>query len=71
MNTKKAIGIDSVPPKLAKLAAEPLSQPVTEAINMCIKQNNFPKNAKVASVVPWTKVNQINMIFQILDQSAS
>ena len=40
-NTKKAVGIDSTHPKLVKLAAEPLSQPVTEAVNMCIKQNNF------------------------------
>ena len=71
MNTKKAVVIDAIPPKLVKLTAELLSQPVTEAINMCIKQNNFPNNAKVASVVPWTNVNQINMIFQILDQSAS
>ena len=31
-NTKKVVGIDSIPPKLAKLAAKPLSQPVTEAI---------------------------------------
>ena len=29
-NTKKAVGIDSFQPKLVKLAAEPLSQPVTE-----------------------------------------
>ena len=72
VNTKKAVGFNSIPPKLVKLAAEPLSEPVTEAINMCIKQNNFPKNAKVASVVPLDlKVNQINMIFQILDQPAS
>ena len=51
VNTKKAVGIDSTPPKLVKLTAEPLSQPVTEAINICIKQNNFPNNAEVASVV--------------------
>ena len=55
VNSKKAVGIDSIPPKLVKLAAEPLSQPVTEAINMCIKQNNFPNNAKVASVVTLDK----------------
>ena len=55
VNTKKAVGIDSVPPKLVKLAAESLSQSVTEAINTCIKQNNFPNNAKVASVVPLDK----------------
>ena len=32
------------------MGAERLSQPVTEAINMCIKQNLFPNNAKVACV---------------------
>ena len=37
------------------MAAEPLSQPVTEAINICIKQNNFPNNAKVASAIPLDK----------------
>ena len=53
VNTKKAVGIDSIPPKLLKLASKPLSQPVTEAIS--IKQNSFPNNAKVASVVPLDK----------------
>ena len=41
VNTKEAVEIDSIPPKLVKLAAEPLSQPVTEAINMCIKQKFY------------------------------
>ena len=50
VNTKTAVGIDFIPPKLVKLAAQPLSQTGTEAIDMCIKQNNFPNNAKVASV---------------------
>ena len=58
-------------PKLEKLAAKPLSQPVTEAINMSIKQSNFSNNAKTTPVAPLDKgKNQINM-FQILDQSAS
>ena len=55
MNAKKAIGIDSIPPELVKLAAEPLFQLVTEAINTCIKQINFRNNAKVVSVVPLDK----------------
>ena len=55
MNAKKAVGIDSIPRELIKLAAEPLFQLVTEAINMCIKQINFRNNAKVASVVPLDK----------------
>ena len=28
VNAKNPVGIDSIPPKLVKLAAEPLSQPV-------------------------------------------
>ena len=32
------------------MVAEPLPQLLTEAINMCTKQNNFPNNAKVSSV---------------------
>ena len=55
VNTKEAVGIDSVPSTVVKLAAEPLSQSVNEAINTCIKQNNFPNNAKVVSVVPLDK----------------
>ena len=56
VNAKKAAGIDSIPPKLVKLAAKPLFQPVPEATNMCIKRNNFSK---------------VNKICQILDQPAS
>ena len=55
VNTKKAVAIDSILSKLVKLAVEPLSQPVTEALNMWIKQNNFLNNAKIAYVVPMTK----------------
>ena len=32
-----AAGIDSIPPRHVTLAAEPLSQPLTEAKRMCIK----------------------------------
>ena len=42
-------------PKLVKLVAKPLSQPVTEAINMSIKQSNFSNNAKTAPVAPLDK----------------
>ena len=48
---KKDVGIDSIPYKLVKLAAEPLSQPLVQAINMCKKQIN----SKVASVVSLDK----------------
>ena len=55
VSTKKAAGIDSILPKLVKLAAERLCQPLTEAKNTCIKQNNFPNNSKVAFPVPLDK----------------
>ena len=42
-------------PKLIKLVAKPLAQPVTEAINMSIKQSNFSNNAKTAPVAPLEK----------------
>ena len=43
VNTKKTVGISSILPKL-KLAAEPSSQPVTEAINMTVyKTKQFSK----------------------------
>ena len=50
VNIKKAVGIDSIPPELVKVAAKLLCQPLIEAKNMCIKQNNFSNNSKVASV---------------------
>ena len=55
VSTKKAAGIDSILPKLVKLAAERLCQPLTEAKNTCINQNNFPNNSKVAFPVPLDK----------------
>lgn len=56
MNTKKAVGINPIPPELVKLAAASLCQPLTEPpISMCIKQNNFPNNAKIVSVIPLDK----------------
>ena len=55
VNIKKAAGINSILFNIVKLAADPLSQPLAQAKNMCIKQNNFLNNAKVASVVPLDK----------------
>ena len=71
VNIKKAVVIDSMPPKLVKLTAQLLCQPLTEAENMCIKQTIFQTILKLLLSFTWTKENQINMICQILDQSAS
>ena len=53
LNPRKAIGDDKIPPALIKIAAEPLSTPLSIAIsNNSFKHNIFPDNAKVACVKP-------------------
>ena len=55
LNPRKAIGQDKIPPALIKMAAEPLSTPLSIAINNSFKYNIFPSNAKVACVKPLDK----------------
>ena len=55
LNPRKAIGQDKIPPALIKMAAEPLSTPLSIAINNSFKYNIFPNNAKVACVKPLDK----------------
>ena len=71
VNTKKAVGIDSILPKIVKLAADSLSELLAQATNMFIKQNDLPNNAKATSVVPLGKGKSNKMICHILDQPAS
>ena len=65
VKTKKPVVIYFIPFKLVKVAAEPPSQTPIEAMkkNMCIQQNNFPNNAKVAHVLPLgkDKLNKCDM----------
>ena len=60
LNPRKAIGDDKIPPALIKIVAEPLSTPLSIAINNSFKQNIFPDNAKVACVKPLDKKNPEN-----------
>ena len=55
LNPRKAIGDDKIPPALIKIAAEPLSTPLSIAISNSFKHNIFPDNAKVACVKPLDK----------------
>ena len=48
---KKAVGVDTIRPKLVKIGADIIAEPLTQAINCCLRQGIFPENAKVASVV--------------------
>ena len=54
-DTKKAVGIDTIPPKLIKMASDFLAPILTTAINSSIENSVFPENAKVATVVPLDK----------------
>ena len=55
MDTKKAVGIDTIPPKLIKMASNFLAPILTTAINSSIENTVFPENAKVATIVPLDK----------------
>ena len=63
----KAVGVDTIPPKLITIRADIIAEPLTQTINFCLRQGIFPENAKVASVVPLDKGNLINMTFQTID----
>ena len=55
IDIKKAVGVDTIPPKLIKIGADIIAESLTQAITCCLRQGIFPENAKVASVVPLDK----------------
>ena len=55
IDIKKVIGVDTIRPKLIKIGADIIAEPLMQAINCCLRQGIFPENAKVASVVPLDK----------------
>ena len=55
IDIKKAVGVDTIPPKLIKIGAYIIPEPLTKAINCCLRQSIFPDNAKIAPVVPVDK----------------
>ena len=50
VDTKKALGFDMIPPKLVKMAASVLCQPLSNAINNNLLNGIFPDDAKIAMV---------------------
>ena len=50
LNPKKATGIDTIPPKLIKVAVEFLTPLLTKSINSSIEHNIFPDLAKTVLV---------------------
>ena len=55
LDTKKATGVDKIPPKLAKLSADTLATPLSLAINSSINNDLFPNAPKIAFVSPTDK----------------
>ena len=55
IDEKKATKTDKIPPKLVKLSATVLSQPLRDAINNSVSKGTFPNNPKVAFVSPFDK----------------
>ena len=47
---------DTIPVKYLKLVSEYIASPITNIINNCIKDNNFPKMWKIARISPMPKV---------------
>ena len=47
--------MDTISPKLIKIGADIIAEPLTQEINCCLRQGIFPENAKVASVIPLDK----------------
>ena len=64
IDVTKATGPDQIPPKLVKIAADMLAEPLTYIINNDIKRCMFSENAKTANVTPLYKskyrLNKIN-----------
>ena len=55
IDVKKAVGVDTNLPKLIKISADIIAEPLTQAINCCLRHSIFPDNAKIASLVPLDK----------------
>ena len=55
LDIKKAAGFDTTPPKLIKIAANVLCQPLSNAVNNSLSKGIFPGDAKIAMVSPLDK----------------
>ena len=55
LNTKKATGVDNLPPKILKVATEVISAPLSNIFNKSIKNGQFPDDLKDAQVSPCLK----------------
>ena len=59
ISVKKHTGIDTISPKLLRLAEPVILKPLTQLVNMSLQQSVFPDQLKAAQVVPLHKKNSI------------
>ena len=52
LNDKKAIGIENIPIKIIKMAAEHISPVLSNLFNKCILKGIFPSELKIAKITP-------------------
>ena len=55
LNSKKATGVDRIPPKILRMGAEAFSGPISSIFDMDIFQKKFPDRLQVAQVSPIKK----------------
>lgn len=55
INPKKSIGTDGIPSQIIHDSAEILSKPLTDIINLNLKECIFPSKAKIAAILPLFK----------------
>lgn len=55
LKSKKAIGVDGIPPRLLKDGAGSLASPLSVIFNLTIQQNVIPAEWKKAKVTPLHK----------------
>ena len=52
LNPKKATGVDTIPPKLLRYAADTIAQPIADIANGMLDCHEFPAKLKLAQVTP-------------------
>ena len=52
LSAGKSAGVDTIPPKLVKLAANYLPGPLSQSVNNSIKKGCFPKMQRFPQLLP-------------------
>ena len=55
LNSKKAAGVDTIPPKVIKDAIHVVTSPLTQLFNLSVEGNHFPSDLTYANVAPLFK----------------